>query len=205
MASRSRIYLVRHATSTSNDLGSYSEDLDEPLSARGESEARSVADAFRSAYLEKIICSPFKRVQQTAEPVARNKGIEPLIDWRFSELSLGPWAGLHTSEIQAQFAEEWRIWRERPEALRLAGREDLETLRARVATAFNELALENLSMAIFAHDAVIRVLVAHVLNVSNSIYRSIPIANASISLVISTPERHELHLLNSCSHLGDLR
>ena len=204
MPDASRTFLVRHATSTSNDLGTYSGDVSEPLSRQGVQEAKRLAGAFTSVGLDKIVCSPFVRALQTAERIAKNKHLHPIVDRRFSELGLGPWDGLHNTEIERRFSDHWKVWRERPESLQLPGREELSMLRARVSPAFDELILQGESVAIFTHDAVIRVTVAHILGVPNSIYRSIPIANASISLVVSTRERHELHLLNSCSHLRGL-
>jgi phosphoserine phosphatase len=204
MTERSRIFLVRHATSVSNHIGVYSEDLEEPLNSRGRNEAQLISNAFESTRVEKIVSSPFMRVRQTAEPVAASKSIKMIVDPRFAELSLGPWAGLRAAEIQQSFSEEWKIWRERPTELQLPGRENLDSLRARASEAFDELTLNYRCVAVFTHDAVIRVIVAHVLAVSNDVYRSIPIANASISLVVSSGSRHELHLLNSLCHLRGL-
>ena len=54
---------------------------------------------------------------------------------------------------------------------------------------------------IVTHDAVIRVIVAHVLGASNSIYRRFEIGNASLSIVRTTDGNDRLITLNDTSHL----
>jgi broad specificity phosphatase PhoE len=54
---------------------------------------------------------------------------------------------------------------------------------------------------IMTHDVVVRVLVAHVLGVSNSIYRKFEISNASLTVIRVINNNSRLITLNDTSHL----
>jgi len=51
------------------------------------------------------------------------------------------------------------------------------------------------------HEVVIRVLVAHVLGTSNSIYRRFEVGNASLSIIRVSDGKARLVTLNDSSHL----
>ena len=52
------------------------------------------------------------------------------------------------------------------------------------------------------HDIIIRIIVAHVLGVPNSIYRRLEIYNASLTVIRVTHGDARLITLNDTSHLG---
>jgi broad specificity phosphatase PhoE len=56
---------------------------------------------------------------------------------------------------------------------------------------------------IVTHDAIIRTVVAHVLRVSNSIYRRLEINNASLSVIRVVNGNLQLITLNDTAHLED--
>ena len=57
---------------------------------------------------------------------------------------------------------------------------------------------------IVTHDIVVRVIVAHILGTSNSIYRRFEIGNASLSQIRLTDGKTRLVTLNDTSHLDGL-
>ena len=81
--------------------------------------------------------------------------------------------------------------------------ESFQQVTDRAIRAF-ELAVaenEDKNALMVTHDVVIRVLVAHVLGTSNSIYRRFEVANASLSIVRVADGTARLITLNDTSHL----
>lgn len=68
----STIVLVRHAEKASNDP-------DAPLSAQGQQRAQCLAHVLKDSGIKRIYVSDTKRTQQTAEPLAKELGIKPVI------------------------------------------------------------------------------------------------------------------------------
>ena len=81
--------------------------------------------------------------------------------------------------------------------------ESFRQVTERAARAFDVVVTANQGRqaAMVTHDAVIRVMVAHILGVTNSIYRRMEINNASLSTVRIDDGRVRLITLNDISHL----
>ena len=74
------LYFVRHAHSI------YSTDeLNRPLSERGQDDARKVADILKREQIEVVISSPYKRAIQTIEGLAGMIGVDIQIEEGFKE------------------------------------------------------------------------------------------------------------------------
>ncbi len=65
-----------------------------------------MAEAFGRAYAsttwEAIYSSPMTRARDTAAPLCRALGIEPIIDDALREISHGEWEGLTNAEAEAR-------------------------------------------------------------------------------------------------------
>ena len=70
------IYFIRHAQSEANLKDILASRQDFPLTAKGRQEAVLIAAELKDiAQLDRIICSPLKRAQQTAQPIAEMFGL----------------------------------------------------------------------------------------------------------------------------------
>ncbi len=70
-----KIYLVRHGESLGNQQRIH-QGGDSPLSEIGESQAKLVAHRFKNIQFEALLCSPYKRAQQTAQAISKATGHE---------------------------------------------------------------------------------------------------------------------------------
>src|SRR5678815_160430 len=70
------IWLLRHAAA--EESSSSGKDADRALTAEGEKRARAVARGLASLEpeVERVLTSPYRRARQTAEPAARELGLE---------------------------------------------------------------------------------------------------------------------------------
>lgn len=100
------IYLIRHGQTEFNRDGRLQGSLDSPLTALGESQARTIGR--RLAELTgadtAIVSSPQGRARRTAALLRESGGFSAEVEFdpRLAEVSLGRWDGLTRPEIAAQ-------------------------------------------------------------------------------------------------------
>ena len=134
---------------------------DPPLSARGleqaERLARALAEAPRSAGIERIVASDLRRAADTAAALGRSLGIVPELRPELRETDVGEWSGLLHSEIEARWPDELARFRSGDDHLRPGGGESRAMLRSRVTSALVQLASEGPgAMAVVTHLGVMR-------------------------------------------------
>jgi probable phosphoglycerate mutase len=120
-----------------------------------------------------------------------------------TEIHLGDWQGLHMDEIKQRWPELWYQSRIDPSEITMPNGESLHQVTERALRAFQAvLATDHSKQAIMVtHDAVVRVIVAHVLGAPNSIYRNFEINNASLTQIRITNGKARLTTLNDTAHL----
>jgi broad specificity phosphatase PhoE len=95
------IHLVRHGDTPQAAEGVFCGDLDPSLTDHGRLQAERVGRAAASLGLIALYCSPKLRARQTADPVARATGLEPVIEDGLREIAYGLWEGLRESDVRA--------------------------------------------------------------------------------------------------------
>ncbi|MFO8010762.1 MAG: histidine phosphatase family protein [Dehalococcoidia bacterium] len=198
-----RLMLIRHGQVESNVTRHYPGWSDEDLDSTGLHQASHLASRLSSEHLDMVYTSPLRRAYTTATILAGPHNIEPETRRDIIELNLGDWQGLNSAEISRGWPGLWEQSRYDPSELRIPGGESYPQLTARVVGAFRDITEGSAggTVVMVTHDAVIRVLVAHVLNVSNSIYRRITIGNTSITVIETSGSRQYLSRLNDTAHL----
>ena len=94
------LYFIRHAQSEANLQNILASRQDFPLSAQGKQDADSITAEFKNiAKLDRVICSPLLRAQQTAQPIANAFGLQVETDDRIIEQELGIYAGLSYADL----------------------------------------------------------------------------------------------------------
>ena len=196
------ILLVRHGQTKSNVFGFYMGRSDEDLDETGYAQARRLASRLASQPITAVYTSPLKRAHTTAAIIAEPHDLELTTLDGANEIDLGDWQGLHMDEIKRRWPELWRQSRVDPSDVTMPNGESFKQLTERVVRAFETIinADQGKQVVAVTHDAIIRVLVTHILGVTNSIYRRIQIDNASISAIQITDARVRLILLNDISH-----
>ena len=135
-----RIYLLRHGTTDWNTAGIVPGILPGiALNQEGVEKCERVASRLSQVPFRKILSSPLERAIQTAEIINRPHNLEIEIDKRLVDWDLGPWSALADHQISRQYADAYRIWRERPEDLALDGQERLTTVANRMVSVVQDL------------------------------------------------------------------
>lgn len=196
------IFLVRHGQTNANVDEYYMGWSDEDLNESGYRQAYCLSSRLACLNIAAIYTSPLKRARTTATIIAEPHRLEVESVSDLIEIQLGDWQGMHRDEIKRRWPELWRQSRTDPSDLRLPGGESYKEVTKRAVRGFDMVSQTNRNkqIVIVTHDAIIRVLVAHVLGVPNSIYRRLEIDNASLSL-IRIAQSPKLVKLNDTSHL----
>jgi probable phosphoglycerate mutase len=149
-----RLLLVRHGESEWNAVGKWQGWADPPLSELGRRQAWVAARAVGA--VDAVVASDLGRASQTAEIIAGEIGIGPVVvDPALRERAAGPWEGRTRTEIN----EGWPGWLdsgERPE-----GYETDETVLERVLPALATLEAAGEAVLVVTHGGVIGAVERH--------------------------------------------
>ncbi len=197
------ILLVRHGQTNHNKVRFITGWGEEDLNDTGYEQARKLSKRLAGSPISSIYSSPLKRTLSTARTIAEPHGLELQILDDLIEVNLGDWQGQYDEDVR----KKWPELREQslldPSNISIPNGESFDQLTERSIRALETVLSANPDgqVIIVTHDAVIRVLVAHVLEVSNSIYRKIEINNASLTVVGIGFGKKQLLTLNDTSHL----
>ena len=207
-ADATEVVLVRHGASAAAVPGERHELLegrgDPPLSPTGVEQAEAVGARLAREPLARIFTSTLQRTAQTAAPLARLTGMEPVAVADLVEVNLGEWEGgefrirAYSGDplvLRALREERWDV---------LPGAESQDAFAERVRRGIDRVVAESgpgVSVAAFVHGAVIGELCqqatgsrpfAFVRNVNTSISRLVVHGDGSLLL----------RSFNDIAHLG---
>ena len=198
------VLLVRHGQTKSNVTGFYMGWSDEDIDDVGYPQVHSLSSRLASLPIASVYSSPLQRTCTTAVILAKPHGLEVEVSDDLIELRLGDWEGLHMDEIRQRWPEIWQQSRIDPSDITLPNGESYQQVTERAVQMFDKIVAANQDKqaVIVTHEIVVKVIVAHVLGVSNSIYRRFEVNNASLSVVRIINGKARLAVLNDTSHLG---
>jgi probable phosphoglycerate mutase len=177
---------------------------DPPLSAEGREQARVVGARLATAGIDAVYVSTLRRTVQSAEPLARQLGLDMRVEADLREVYLGAWEGGTFRKMVAEnhpvsqrmFADErWDV---------IPGAEPSPALSARVRAAIERLAGGHGGerVAAFTHSGFIGEALA--LASGSRPFAFVGAENASISRLVITSDRWIVRGFNDTAHLGGL-
>jgi broad specificity phosphatase PhoE len=158
-----QLVLIRHGQTQWNSEGRWQGQADPPLNTFGRRQAHRAAQALRGNGLDLLYSSDLRRALETAHIIGAELGLAVIPDPRLREINLGRWQGMLSTDIQAQYPDEFRLWHTSPLATRPPNGEDLHTLAARVLEAVSDVASRHPGqrIGIVAHELPIAVVLAY--------------------------------------------
>jgi len=102
-----QVYLVRHGETQWNAERRIQGQSDSPLTAKGEEQAKQVAERARNLGITHVIASDLGRTQQTARIIADVCGCDIILDSRLRELDMGVLEKRHVDSLTEE-EESWR-------------------------------------------------------------------------------------------------
>lgn len=197
------VLLVRHGQTRSNVTGFYMGWSDEDLDGTGRAQVESLAARLAKQHIAAIYTSPLKRTCTTAAILGRPHKLQPVVLDDVVEIRLGEWQGLHVDEVKARWPELWRQSRLDPSSVAFPNGESFPQVTERAVRVFQKVVAANQGQQaiIVSHEIVVKTILAHVLGISNVIYRRFVIGNASISRICLTDGKALVVTVNDTAHL----
>ena len=180
-----QVYLVRHGETEWNAARRIQGQSDSALTAKGEQQARQVAQRARSLGITHVVTSDLGRTRRTAEIIADACGCTVILDPRLRELHMGV---LEEREIDSLTAEE-EAWRKQmvdgtPDG-RIPQGESMTELGARVREGLDSLLElpEGSVPLVVSHGIALGCLLGTIIGLPPYAERRLRLRNCSISRV----------------------
>jgi broad specificity phosphatase PhoE len=163
--SATRILLVRHGQSQGNAERRFGGHSATPLSELGVMQAEATGRALAAEGVTAIYSSDLLRAAQTAEPLARETGLEIKRTGALRERNVGLMEGLTFEEAAEQYPEEYAALLRRDFEHVLLGGESYRQLLDRAAAELDRAIERNVggTVALFSHTGTICILTLHLM------------------------------------------
>jgi probable phosphoglycerate mutase len=155
------------------------------LSAWGQAQAARLAELLGRASIAAVHTSPLERCRDTAAPLARRLGLQPVVAEEINEIDFGLWTG-QGFDILAR-DPRWRRWNQARDGAEAPGGESMRAAQARAVRHIEASRARHpdAGLAIVSHCDVLKAVLAHYLGLPLQAYERIEIGPASVSLLVT--------------------
>ena len=199
-----RLFLVRHGSTTLSAEDRFAGATNPPLSGEGRAQASRLAQRLARASLAAVYASNLGRALETARILAGPHSLDVHERPELREISHGRWEGLTRAEVEARFPEEAAGWDADPYTFAPAGGESGLAVTARALPALLDIvrAHAGQKVLVVSHKATIRLLLSSLLGFDPRRYRdNLDQSPAALNIVdFRDTTRARLMLFNDTSH-----
>jgi len=195
MAALPEVYLARHGETAWTLSGQHTGRTDIPLTARGERQARSLAQRLQGVVFARVLASPLSRALQTCALAGFGDRAETDAD--LQEWDYGQYEGQRTADIR-QERPGWDLFRDG-----CPGGESVEVVSARADRVVARLRAVEGNVVVFSHGHFLRVLAARWLGLPAGAAHHFFLSTAALSILGYEHTRDEpaLRLWNDDRHV----
>ena len=202
-----QLLFIRHGETDWNRRQCFQGQLDVPLNGTGHAQAALMAGRLQADKPDAFYCSDLLRTRQTAAPLARAWGAEPVAMPGLREQAFGIFEGLDFPLIQAQHADLWQRWVQQDADFALpGGGESMASFSARVLLALRHIVDRHAGqrVTIVTHGGVLDVLWrnAHGLPLQGG--RTCEIPNTGLNRLLWREQRLKVVAWGDAAHLEQL-
>jgi alpha-ribazole phosphatase len=200
-----RLLAVRHGATDWSRERRFAGSRDIALSPEGRRQCEALGQTLGPLPIAALYASPLGRARESAEAIARARGIQVIVEPDFREMCFGDWEGLTRDEVGRRFPEDSAVWRTAPERLARPGGETLAAVAGRVSRGLGELRSRHRgeTVALVSHGVVIRLIVLEALGLGPERLWSVDAAPAGISEIEYRDDWATVHRVNTTAHLGE--
>ena len=175
--------LIRHGETDANGKLMAGSAKGWRLNPRGTRQAQMLADRLASVEIRAIYASPLERAMETAEPIARSHGIQPIPVEGLGEIRIGAWQGIPFSELDRR--EDWRRFNTFRSGTCPPGGELMRETQTRMFTEIESLRARHPedTVAVVSHSDPLRSLLAFHLGIPLDLTRRLQLNTGSLSVV----------------------
>jgi probable phosphomutase (TIGR03848 family) len=166
------------------------------LNDAGYRQAQDLVERLKPIELAAIYASPLERTIETAQPIARARGLKIIRVPNLGEVKYGDWQG-QSLKVLAQ-KKEWRTVQSTPSTFAFPNGESFREMQSRAVAAVEKIvaAHEKDAVVLFSHGDVIKVVVAYYSGIALDNFQRIAISPASISVIAIGPFGARIGRLN---------
>ncbi len=223
-----KIIMVRHGYSISNDLKFFTGHLDVALTDKGREQAELCGEFFKPCdasaergnaehplkmsdigitRVDKIYSSDLCRAYDTALPIARAVGLPVEKAQSLREINGGKWDGMYFEDIDKTYSDEYAVWKSDIGRAEPVGGEAVGDMWIRITTSVSELASrhDGENVVLVTHATPIRIICTLAHGGRAEDMADMPwVSNASVSVFDFDGTFHP-QIINITSHLGTLK
>jgi probable phosphoglycerate mutase len=202
-----RIILARHGLTEWNVQGRYQGRRECGLCEQGKLESRALASALAPVPLAAVYAGPLTRAVDTARAAAQRHGLDVTVLPGLTEICHGDWEGRLVGEVAREWGELLVRWRTAPYHVRMPGGETLAEVEERVWPAVQQAAAGHpgRTVLVVTHDTPVRVVLKHILGLSEEGFWRLRLDNAAINEVgFAGPSGCRVLRVNDTRHLEGL-
>jgi broad specificity phosphatase PhoE len=199
-----RVYLIRHASTTFAAEDRFAGASNVPLSEEGRHQAHRLAERLKRYPPAAIYCSPMDRTVETATIIGRAHQLAPTTKDGLREINHGHWEGLTRAEAIAKYPDEVDGWDEDPFGCAPEGGETGIEVMARAVPTVREIVSchPDQTVYIVSHKATNRIIIGYYLGIEMRGFRNrVDQQPACLNILdFRDLSRARLMLLNDVSH-----
>lgn len=203
-----KIIMIRHGYSISNDLKFFTGQSDIALTELGREQARLCGELFKDKKgIDAIYSSDLSRAYDTALEVGKALSLEVIPDENLREIFAGEWEMMPFLEIEAKYPEEYSVWKNDVGRANPVGGESVAAMAKRIEGAVRRIAERHDGgcVVIATHATPTRVICTLSEGFDVAEMGRVPwVSNASVS-VFDFDGKFRLIEKNITSHLGELK
>jgi probable phosphomutase (TIGR03848 family) len=154
------------------------------LNERGREQARELAKSLASAPIKAIYSSPLARALETAEPIARGRGLTVQRAPGLIEADVGLWQGRSVRRLAV--TRRWRVVQQAPSRATHPGGESIVQVQSRVVTALDAICAKHKPRDLIAcvfHSDPIKLAIAHYIGLPLDRFQRLACDTGSVSLL----------------------
>lgn len=198
-----KVIFVRHGQTSWNHSKRYQGHSDIPLNEIGLQQAAMVAQGLAGEKISAVYSSDLIRAVQTAECIAKEHSLQPVVVGEFREINFGSWEGLTYEEIMATWPEILSAIYAKPGLILIPEGESFADVQRRTVRGLSKC-IENHeeeTIVIVSHGGTMRVLLCDALGLSIENMWSLEQDSTAINIVKYFGETKVVSLVNDTCHL----
>lgn len=202
-----RLCLIRHGETTWNAQRRLQGHTDTPLNARGQAQARQMAQALKNTKLsfDTLYCSDLKRALDTANAIVQLFGIAVMPNSAFRERHFGALQGLTIEQAPVEQPNLWKAHLARELDHELGGGESILQFAARVESALEMIRIQHSgkTILIVSHGGTLDMMYRIATKQPLDTERMISVPNASLNWILHNDLGWSVERWGDTDHLND--
>lgn len=202
-----RLCLIRHGETTWNAQRRLQGHTDTPLNARGQAQARQMAQALKNTKLsfDTLYCSDLTRARDTADAIVQLFGMTAKPNSAFRERHFGALQGLTIEQAPVEQPDLWRAHLARELDHDLGGGESILQFAARVESALEMIRIQHSGKTILvvSHGGTLDMMYRIASKQALDTERMISVPNASLNWILHNDHGWSVERWGDNDHLND--